>query len=64
MKTIKVMSIIGLVLFVLLLIVALGEEITDPEEALGIGLVALLYGIPYSIVGLVHSSKKRDGSRE
>ncbi|MDR0832666.1 MAG: hypothetical protein LBN93_00510 [Candidatus Symbiothrix sp.] len=59
MKTLKVMSIIGLVWFALLFIVMVSEECTV-DEALGMGLCAILYAIPYSIVGLVQSSKKED----
>jgi hypothetical protein len=63
MKTIKVMSIIGLIWFTLLLITILSEDF-DADEALGMALIALLYAIPYSVVSLIHSSKKRSGSKE
>ena len=59
MQTIKVMSIIGCFVFVLSLICifAWGGTI-DNDAALGWGMIGCLYGVSFSIVGIVQSSKK------
>lgn len=62
MKTIKVMSIIGIVLFSLLLIAVLATIEIDLEAAAGFGLLGLLYGIALSIVGTVCASKANKDS--
>lgn len=61
MKTLKTMSIIGLVWFgfSLLAILAFNNDI-DYEASIGWGLLAVLYAIPFSIVVLVHSKNKKD----
>jgi hypothetical protein len=55
----KVMSIIGIVWFVLSLffIILLINE--DVNAAAGWGILGLIYAIPYSIAGLVISNKQR-----
>jgi len=59
MKTIKVMSIIGIVIGALsfLCLVAYNDPY-DYDVAIGWGLIAVFYFIPFSIVGLVHANKK------
>ena len=55
----KVMSIIGIIWFSFFFIVILACLGTDDDEAAaGAGFFAILYGIPYSITCLVHTSKK------
>jgi len=52
----KIMSIIGLVWFNLMffaMLVGIGES--DEEIALGVSFLAILYAIPFSIIGLVQS---------
>lgn len=59
--TMKVMSIIGIVLFSLCLLLMIAfwvEEPADEEAAAGIALWGILYGIALSIVGIVSLSKK------
>jgi len=61
MKTLKVMSIIGLVLSGLSWLIMAwfsdSEYISDWEAALGWGYIAIFYLIAFSIVVLVQSSK-------
>jgi len=59
MKTVKVMSIIGLVIGTLafLCLLVSNNEI-DYEVGIGWGFIAVLYFIPFSIVALVHSNRK------
>jgi hypothetical protein len=64
MTTLKVMSIIGLVWYALLLFCILSMETTDVEEALGYGLLVIIYAIPYSIVGLVQANKQKKKNAE
>jgi len=59
MQTIKVMSIIGFVIFVLSLIcIITWGDTPDNDAALGWGMIGCLYGVALSIVGIVQSSKK------
>jgi hypothetical protein len=59
MRTLKVMSIIGLVWFgISFLCIASFNNPTDYEAAIGWGIIALLYAIPFTIVVLVKSSSK------
>ena len=59
MQTIKVMSIIGCVIFVLSIIcIFTWGGTSDNDAALGWGIIGCLYGIALSIVGIVQSSKK------
>ncbi|WP_339850391.1 SHOCT domain-containing protein [Paenibacillus sp. FSL W7-1088] len=55
----KVLSIIGIVLFTLtfLMIFGLGPE--DPDSAAILGLLSMLYAIPFSIIALVVSSRRK-----
>ncbi len=60
-KSMKVMSIIGIVflsLCLLLMIVFFDEEPPDEEAAAGIAIWGLLYGMALAIVGVVSASKK------
>jgi hypothetical protein len=54
----KVMSIIGIVWFSLSLICVIGFSNSMNDEAVGWGMLGMLYAIPYSIVGLIQSNKK------
>jgi hypothetical protein len=55
----KVMSIIGIVWFSLSLLCVLGFFESELDVSAGWGFLGLLYALPYSIVGLVKSSKKQ-----
>ena len=60
----KVMSIIGIVWFTLsflIIIALLGDN--DNEAAAGWGILALMYALPYSITGVVLSSKNSNAQR-
>jgi hypothetical protein len=58
MKTLKIMSIIALVWFGLALICLVAfNNSYDYESAIGWGILAVLYGIPYAIVALTQSKK-------
>lgn len=59
MKTVKVMSIIGIVIFSFSLLCLLGfsNNIEDYEAAIGWGMIAVIYGIAYAIASLVSSMK-------
>ena len=57
MKTIRVMSIIGCVIFLLSIICIISWGGTaDNDAALGWGIIGCLYGIAFSIVGVVQSN--------
>lgn len=59
MKTIKIMSIIGLVVSALSWIcLAAFDNYYDYESAIGWGFIAVLYLIAISIVGIVQANKK------
>jgi hypothetical protein len=59
MKTLKVMGITGLVLSVLSwFFVGAFDNINDYESAIGWGIIAIMYLIAYSIVGIVQANKK------
>ncbi len=62
MKSLRILSIIGIIWFsfCFIIIVALLSE--DAEASAGWGIFALLYSIPLSIVGLVKTSS--GGSRD
>ena len=53
MKTLHVMSIIGLILFSFSFLMVLAFIVNDPEAALGWAIIALFYAIPFSIVGMI-----------
>lgn len=58
MKTLKVMSIIGLVWFSISLICLIAFNTpVDYESSIGWGILAVLYGISFAIVALVQSRK-------
>ena len=58
MQTLKVMSIIGLIIFILSIICIIAWGGTrDNDAALGWGLIGCIYGIAFSIVGIVQSNK-------
>ena len=52
------MSIIGIVWFSLSFICVVGFSNGMNDEAVGWGMLGMLYAIPYSIVGIVQSNKK------
>lgn len=58
MKTIKVMSIIGLVMAVLSMLCIIGFQYSDSQASMGWGVIAVLYLIALSIVGIVQGGKK------
>jgi small-conductance mechanosensitive channel len=57
MRTIKVMSIIGICLFVLSFLIISYYINYDSEAAVGWGVIAVFYGLALSIVSLVNSNK-------
>ena len=57
MKTVKIMSIIGCVVFGLSFLCVLAFSESDTEAAMGWGVIASIYGIALSIVGIVQSNK-------
>ena len=59
----KVMSIIGIVWFSLSLICVIGFSNNMNNEAVGWGMLGMLYAIPYSIVGLIQSNKKNKAEK-
>jgi hypothetical protein len=63
MKTLKVMSIIGIVWFVFCLSASVFRICQDElSGAAGWGILGLLYAVPYSIVGLVQAYKISKGN--
>lgn len=64
MRTVKVMSIIAIVVFSFsfLCLVGFSNNIEDYEAAIGWGIIAMIYGIPYAIASLVSSI--RHGKKE
>ncbi len=58
MKTLKVMSIIGIVLSSISFLAILILLDYDSEAAAGWGIILFLYALPLSIVALVTSNKK------
>jgi len=59
MQTIKVMSIVGCVIFALSLICIFAwGDTPDNDAALGWGIIGCLYGVALSIVGIVQSGNK------
>lgn len=52
------MSIIGICWFSLMFICMAVLQDSDPDAAIGAGVLAILYALPFSIVGLVKSNKK------
>ncbi len=68
MRTVKVMSIIAIVVFSFsfLCLVGFSNNIEDYEAAIGWGIIALIYGIPYAIASLVSSIRcgKKESSQD
>jgi len=54
----KAMSIIGIIWFSLSFFCVIAFNNSMNDEAVGWGILGMLYAIPYSIVGLVQSNKK------
>lgn len=60
MKTLKIMSLIGMVLFpVSFLLIGASEDI-DVEISLGWGALACMYGIAYSITTFIQARKHKE----
>jgi hypothetical protein len=57
MKSLKVMSIIGIVWFVACFWFAASMAYTDTFSAYGWGIIADCFGLPLAIVGLVQANK-------
>ncbi|MFA6698918.1 MAG: hypothetical protein WCS28_02005 [Thiomicrospira sp.] len=57
MQVIKVMSIIGMVLFSLSLIAVVGFSESDVEASMGWGMIATIYGIALSITAFIQVKK-------
>ncbi|SLK13039.1 MULTISPECIES: SHOCT domain-containing protein [unclassified Paenibacillus] len=53
----KALSIIGIVLFTLTFFMIFGLGPEDPDSAAILGLLSMLYAIPFSIVVLVRANK-------
>ena len=64
MKTIKVMSIIGLAWGGFSLFCLIWFADVNPEGAMGWGILGMLYFIPFSIVCLVKSDKEANKKKE
>lgn len=57
MKTLKVMSIVGIVWFSLSFVCIAGFMESDIEASAGWGFLSTMYGIAYAIVGLVQAGR-------
>ncbi|SDL81338.1 hypothetical protein SAMN05428961_10719 [Paenibacillus sp. OK060] len=55
----KALSIIGIVLFTLTFLMIFGLVPEDPDSAAILGLLSMLYAIPFSIIALVVSSRRK-----
>ncbi|PWW40752.1 MULTISPECIES: SHOCT domain-containing protein [Paenibacillus] len=55
----KVLSIIGIVLFTLTFLMIFGLVPEDSDSAAILGLLSMLYAIPFSIIALVVSSRRK-----
>ena len=65
MKTLKVMSIIGIIWFSLCFICIVSLSASgDYYDAAGWGIWAVLYGIPLSIVGVVQAKRQQNKNVE
>jgi hypothetical protein len=58
LSVMKSLSIIGIVLFAFSIICLFVMFDSDPAAAAGWGFIASVFGLAYSIVGLVHAVKK------
>ena len=63
MKTVKIMSIIGCVVIGLSVLCILAFSESDTEAAMGWGVIASIYGIALSIVGIVSQIKLESSSQ-
>ncbi|MFX3647861.1 MAG: SHOCT domain-containing protein [Paenibacillus sp.] len=59
MKALSIVSLIGFVLNFLLMVVFLDGSQDGAEVAAGLGLLGVLYGLLFSILALVISSKRK-----
>ena len=60
MNTIRIMSIIGVIIFSLSIIcISVWADTPDNDAALGWGLIGSIYGIAFAIVGIVQTNKKK-----
>lgn len=58
MKTLKVMGIVGIALFVLSMVCMLTWETSDPSAAIGWGIINAFYSLAMYIVAVVQGTKK------
>ena len=58
MKTLKVMSVVGIVLFALFFLGMCGWNYDTADTAIGYGVVATAYGMALSIVALVQAKRQ------
>jgi len=64
MNTIRVMSIIGVIIFLLSLIcISVWGDTPDNDAALGWGNIGSLYGIALAIVGIVQTNNLKKSKR-
>jgi len=64
MNTIRVMSIVGVVIFLLSLIcISVWGDTPDNDAALGWGYIGSLYGIALAIVGIVQTNNLKKSKR-
>jgi len=64
MKTIRVMSIIGCVVFAIsIMCISVWGDTLDNDAALGWGIIGCLYGIALSIVCIVQTNNKKKKRR-
>jgi hypothetical protein len=60
MNTIRIMSIIGVIIFSLSIIcIGIWGDTPDNDAALGWGLIGSIYGIAFAIVGIVQTNKQK-----
>ena len=57
MKSLRVMSIIGITIFGLCIVAIIGLMDENKSDAVGFGMIGMLYAIAYSIVGLIQANK-------
>lgn len=58
MKTLKVMSIVSLIISILAFLCIAAWEFTDPMAAIGWGVIEIFYTLAFAIVVLVIASSK------
>lgn len=64
MKTIKIMSIIGCVIFGMSFVFIMAFMDSDIEAAMGWGIIGCMYGIALSVVGIVQSNKITNSNKK